>query len=539
MKKKLFVCLLILIFVCLFVSYDNYRRLFNGLTELTELHLDNNQLMTIHRTAFRYTHLEVLNLQNNHLNFMQFDYDFDFDNTTKITTNDRSMYSPFQYTNHLIQLNLRNNSLKHFLDDWNIHNTQLEVLDLSYNQITTLNILQMTVIWRQPITVNLSHNHIENISASELDYAIIQNKSFDSSATSQPNILWRWILNYNPINCDCQMLYFIKLLRENPTIEKYLKVQTDNLKCASPNNLINHSITTLKLNDLLCPLDSINTSKKYCPSHCKCWIRAVDKTCIFDCSNAGLIEVPRLPVATEKSALRKLKKYELNIENNHITSLPNRSDAGYGMVVKLNARNNSLKYLTNENIPQNLNTIDLSWNMLETLDRKLLMRLNSSGLLDKMILAKNPWLCECDGDFMKYIRLYAGKVDYQNITCKDHIHLRDKSEVCPIDRTLVILISVLIALIGLFIGAVIALYYKYQQEVKVWLFAHNLCLWFVTEEELDKDKKYDAFISFSHRDEDFVTEQLVPQLENGPHPFKLCLHFRDWVVGEFIPNQVR
>lgn len=63
-------------------------------------------------------------------------------------------------------------------------------------------------------------------------------------------------------------------------------------------------------------------------------------------------------------------------------------------------------------------------------------------------------------------------------------------------------------------------------------------MWWVSEEEVDKGKIYDAFISFSHHDEDFVIEELVEKLEKGSNPYKLCIHLRDWPAGEWIPKQI-
>ena len=76
----------------------------------------------------------------------------------------------------------------------------------------------------------------------------------------------------------------------------------------------------------------------------------------------------------------------------------------------------------------------------------------------------------------------------------------------------------------------------FKKQIKIWLYAHNCCLWWVTEEEADKDMMYDAFFVFSHFDDRFVTDMIINLEEKE---FKCCVHHRDWAAGEMIVTQVR
>jgi protein toll len=132
------------------------------------------------------------------------------------------------------------------------------------------------------------------------------------------------------------------------------------------------------------------------------------------------------------------------------------------------------------------------------------------------------------------------QVDARNIYCFNSRRLLielNKNDLCQQQQILYVLLVVAVVVL-LVVSAAFALYYRYATELKLFLFTHNLCLWWVTEEELDKDKTYDAFISYSHKDEDFVVETLLPVLESGPRPYKLCLHQRNWIPGEFITTHI-
>lgn len=168
---------------------------------------------------------------------------------------------------------------------------------------------------------------------------------------------------------------------------------------------------------------------------------------------------------------------------------------------------------------------------------------NSS--ITRLTLHDNPWQCDCEAkELLNFIIQRTEHVTIPNLSqviCYGkNMSLLDIKplDLCLFDTTVIISCSLTISLLGLIIGTFGLFYYKYQRQIKVWLFARQWCLWFVTEEELDKEKLYDAFVSYSHKDREFVENELVSKLESGPTPFKLCLDYRNWLAGEWIPENI-
>lgn len=60
---------------------------------------------------------------------------------------------------------------------------------------------------------------------------------------------------------------------------------------------------------------------------------------------------------------------------------------------------------------------------------------------------------------------------------------------------------------GIVCLAAVLTYKTYELNIKVFLYCHGFT--FVKEEILDYDKDFDAFISFSHKDDEFVIKDII------------------------------
>ncbi|KAI4488793.1 hypothetical protein M0802_011303 [Mischocyttarus mexicanus] len=496
--------------------------LFDGLKSLTELNMENNQLETIDNLAFSSTtNLQIAKFSHNKLTF------------DSSAIQGYYCLSPFNKCNLLNELHLSNNYISTICNDWPLSSTNLQILDLSHNNISIKSMDDLQFVSNN-IKVNLTYNKIKQIS---LDESIRINRK-----TPRDVIIY---IEHNPLVCDCYLYGLLRYLegRMHPKVQNFFHIVPGNLTCSESNGMGEIEISQLNSKTLKCVETKDLQIKGKCPTGCICRIQPEDKARLIDCSNKNLSQLLIDP--TEINNKEPVDGYhiKLNISGNNFTEIPSTKLLGSKYVTDLILFGNNIARVTLDKLPKNLKVLELHNNNISWIDSNVLDYWKNSITLKRLTLHKNPWKCDCDArDLLSFVQSKLIDIpDLWKVTCNSmDISMLEMSinDFCPFETMMIIGISFTIALLCLFIGGLVALYYRYQQEIKVWLYAHQCCLWLVTEDELDKEKIYDAFISYSHKDEDFVVKELVPKLENGPRPYKLCLHYRDWLAGEWIPTQI-
>ncbi|XP_026317442.1 toll-like receptor 2 [Hyposmocoma kahamanoa] len=213
-------------------------------------------------------------------------------------------------------------------------------------------------------------------------------------------------------------------------------------------------------------------------------------------------------------------------------------------IQKLHLQENRIQNFTAHSLPETLKFIDLSNNVISYIDDETANALFSTP--DRRIkFAGNPIVCDCQNQvFLTSLNEHKEQVeDYTMLTCAidgQPISNVTVSTLCP-KRDLLesilfrVLLPVLLIFAGL-IALVVAIYFRYGQAIKIFLYARGWCLCCLKEEELDAKRPFDVFISFSHDDEEYVVKELLTLLEK--EDYKTCVHMRDWVIGEWIPKQI-
>ncbi|OWF47576.1 toll-like receptor Tollo [Mizuhopecten yessoensis] len=268
-----------------------------------------------------------------------------------------------------------------------------------------------------------------------------------------------------------------------------------------------------------------------------------------------------------------LKSIEvLNLDGNYLEDVLYGMFYGLENLVELNLENNRISFIDYsvfEHTP-NIQRLYLANNQLKFIVDATL----SNPMWHRLSLAGNPWSCDCNFlSMMLYntntivekivdrrdLECVADDTDVDNIYAFNSRPNRavnfedvDMEAMCPnvtlvfrnlsresltrvLDRTDNLpLICAIVAIVVVVV--VLGLVFWHKNIIQVLCFAKFGCR--MSHEKSDVNQIYDAFISYSHKDEDFVIRELVPRLEDVDHRFKLCVHYRDFPIGASISETI-
>uniref|UniRef100_A0A8C3XQT3 Toll like receptor 2 n=1 Tax=Chelydra serpentina TaxID=8475 RepID=A0A8C3XQT3_CHESE len=182
-------------------------------------------------------------------------------------------------------------------------------------------------------------------------------------------------------------------------------------------------------------------------------------------------------------------------------------------------------------IPQTLEVLDVSSNNLNDFRLKL-------PRLKELYIAKNKLKTLPDAPFIP--NLVALRISRNKLTSfsKEEGQQVKAARLSLFECHRTLTVSLICILVVLVILLIVILGYKlhviwYMKMTWAWLQAKRK-----PTKPHNQDFCYDAFVSYSERDSEWVENLMVQELENAIPPFKLCLHKRDFVPGKWIVDNI-
>lgn len=489
------------------------EKMFRNLKSLKVLNLNANSISSIHNEAFiGSSGLNSLDLNRNMYNFLNI-------NPGDYMANFVSFSTPFSGLSALETLDLGHNKIDVFPRVLLTKLGKLKTLGLNHNNIRELEIDINWFGFRGD--VNVANNNISHIDITDS----LSEKSLGAAKLQ---------IDRNPLICDCRALNLAKLARNDLALPVKIK-DLKSVTCMTFPRFRNVRLVDVALEELVCALrDGTCTDSALCA----CKTRPYDQTLIVDCSNRNMTDYPVLTNVSKELGY----SVSLDMRRNRIRSLNTSILRNYDDLVELNLNENLIDDV--KSVPRNLKVLNLRNNQIKRIDAEFLSNLNGSRIR-KLSLGNNPWQCDCElKDFMDFLRRNvlsnALNIDVNSIKCKHNNETllnASEDEICSDRMDQLYAYVIIVVFCMLLVTSTTSIYYKYKQEIYIWLFARGWFLWLVSEEELDKDKPYDVFLSYSHKDEDFA-ESLRSTLEAGPQPYTLCVHYREFTPGEYISTQI-
>ena len=519
------------------------------LTALTQLHLDNNQLIRLPDNCFpRLKHLTRLSASRNKIQKLQNGL---FNGLQELVSLDFS-------DNHIFQIGLHVFSNESDM-------ISLRQIDLGYNFLTTIEPWpfvrgQLGTKKADPVTIRLRSNRIStftnamrlkvncNVKPGFLNLDLTRNEirhvmdavhGWGVKSFSELFCVFRFRHGQSSVRiylctavsfaCDCIDYPLYVMVATFPFYD-----QLQSCYCSPEHSDFSYiEIPKIPLDQFVCE------SSERCPPGCRCVYRPANATLHVCCSNTNLsvlpLELPELPKSSTK--------YKLDFSNNRLIRRLEHRDYFINTSI-LDISNCDINDIP-LNVWKDISTMKkvlLDGNSLKSLPPDVAVLITSSISLS---LVRNPWACLCENRWMsKWLHLVQHSlVNVDGLLCGSPARLRGKNimkisdeEFChdPVSeervRAVIISLSVAGAVVVLLPVAIIV----YRLRVKLytrWKF-HP----FDRDECLGEDMDYDVFLSCSSDDNLPHGNSIREQLEQ--RGYRVCYPPRDFVAGASIYENI-
>ncbi|CAN7991437.1 unnamed protein product [Ixodes hexagonus] len=492
-------------------SIEDISEAFTKLENLKKLSLNNNRIRYIRGGTFRAnSNLHDLNLGENSIEWLG----------QRAFEGLVSLRKLLIDHNSLLRLN---GSVSHMPQLYILHMYHNGLMSLDKNDFVNVGRLAYIYAFRNNIRrVDGAFSRLGNLKAVALQSNQLSTMRRNSFPTSLKN-LQTLVVEDNPLLCDCQITWLLDSLPSDT--KRGVPV------CASPPRLAGRMLYNLTVNDLVAwPED--------CDKGCTCQCHEDNVTgfaVYVNCSGGPLKQLP----GTFPKNSRKL-----DLSGNGLERLDERLTEKAPDLSFLSLRGNLLSNVDKSTIPEEITVLDLRDNNLKRFPLELVSMLR----LTRIWLSGNPWSCDCeDYPFRQWAEGHGEIIqDSDDIICTEGLNTMvslkpfmevGQKELCPsvVSKALSYGISILVlAAVALTVSTA---YFKYKREIKVWLYARGLCssLQCIKEDDLDDDKSFDIFLSFSSKDSSWAYEHLIPRVE--AHGFTVCTYDRNF-KGGFLVQEI-
>ncbi|XP_060686780.1 toll-like receptor 2 [Hemiscyllium ocellatum] len=226
----------------------------------------------------------------------------------------------------------------------------------------------------------------------------------------------------------------------------------------------------------------------------------------------------------------------LDLSNNIISSFAVHLPS----LKELNLSNNKLKSLPGDGYLPKMEILKISSNKLTSLTAEEIKTFQKLKFLEA---GKNNYICSCEFLFYMNNAITVQLLDRaENYICDSPLILRGKvvqnttRSFFDCHKTL----SLALLCVGTISAVTIAVVMCYRYHV-FW-YIQMTWAWLKAKRKPKKVRKnnicYDAFVSYSEMDSEWVENLLVRELESAHPPLTLCLHKRDFIPGKWIMDNI-